>query len=486
MKKFMRSMAVVMLLALSFTTVGILSRNDKPITAAKTENKSKKKIKLNKKKATIKVGKAIKLKLKNAKAKKVKWRSTNKKVATVSKKGTVKARKKGKTTIIAKYKGKKYRCKITVKKAVIKKTENKINGVTLKQAVYLSDSLYDNKNIIVSPTSLNMALGMVANGASADALKVLEEYLGKNLEQYNKFSKKLINRAKKDSMITLANGVWYRDIYNLNPSFSDNITKYYCGEINAALMDNTTVDEINKWAYDKTDGMIEKVIEELDSKVVAVLSNALLFQGEWTSPFEANDTYDGKFTTASGKKVNAKLMNGVVSTYFENDYATGFEKTYGKNKEYSFIAILPKTKGDFELADMDVEGLLETKTTKYEVKIEIPKFSYSWDKSLKDVLMKTKLKKIFDDTKNPLGNLLYGFTGDVWVDDIYQSCKIVMDEEGTEAAAVTTVIIKCTSAIIPTKEIKTVKLNRPFAYIIKDNTTGEVMFMGKVVDTSKE
>lgn len=485
MKKIMRRLAVILVLALSVTAIGAMPGNGKEVVVAKT---TKKKIKLNKKKATIRAGKTLKLKLKNAKAKKVKWRSTNKKVATVSKKGKVRARKKGKTTIIAKYKGKKYKCRITVKKA--KAVENKKPSITdtttLKQAIYLADSLYDKKNIIVSPTSLNMALGMAANGASPDALKALEEYLGKNITQYNKFSQTLMNRAKTDDMLTLANGVWYKELYTINPIFSNAITKYYSGEIKAAPLDNTTVNDINKWAYDNTEGMIPKVIDSLEDDTAAVLANALLFKGEWTSPFEAYDTYTGKFTTASGTKVDAKLMNGEVSTYFENDYATGFEKDYGKNAEYSFIAILPKAKGDFKLADMDVEGFLATKTTEYDVNIQIPKFTYSWNDSLKDVLEKTNLKVIFEKEKSPMRNLFSDFAGRVWISDIYQSCKVVMDEEGTEAAAVTTIIAKCESALVSTKEIKTVKLDRPFAYIIKDNTTGEVMFMGKVIDTSQE
>lgn len=487
MKKFMRSVAVILVFSMSITVTGIVPSNNYEVEAKTTKKFAKKKIKLNKKKATVRVNKTLRLKLKNAKAKKVKWRSSNKKVATVSKKGKVKAHKKGKTTITAKYKGKKYKCKITVKNtkkktAIIKSAD--IDKNTLNQAVYLTDSLYENKNIVVSPLSLNMALGMAANAATTNALKDLEGYLGKTLSQYNKHSLEWMNRSVSDDMLTLANGVWYKNLYTVNQNFSDAITKYYKGEIKPSPLDSTTVYDINKWASDNTEGMIPKVIEKIPKEAAAVLANALLFKGEWTAPFEADCTYNGKFTTASGKKVDAKLMNGEVTTYFENDYATGFEKTYGKRAEYSFIGILPKEKGDFKLADIDVEGFLATETTEYDVKIQIPKFTYDWNDSLKDVLEETSIKSIFDQTKNPMGNLLKNWPYPVWVSDINQSCKIIMDEEGTKAAAVTTIIMKTASAMVSTREKKTVKLDRTFAYIIKDNTTGEVMFMGKVIDPS--
>ena len=129
---------------------------------------------------------------------------------------------------------------------------------------------------------------------------------------------------------------------------------------------------------------------------------------------------------------------------------------------------------------------MEGNTKEYDVNIQIPKFTYDWNDSLKGVLEKTEIKSIFEKNKNPMANLLQNWPYPVWVYDILQSCKIMMDEEGTKAAAVTVIIMKTTAALVSTRETKTVKLNRPFAYIIKDNTTNEVMFMGKVTNVSEE
>lgn len=482
MKKLVRSISIMLILSLSIVTGGAMPETYNQVKANTVKSKTKV-IKLNKKKATMRVNETLKLKLKNAKAKKVKWKSSRKKVARVTKNGRVKALKKGKVVISAKYKGKKYKCKITVKNVKRATVEQKsTDKITLKQAVYLTDSLYDNDNIIISPLSLNMALGMVANATTKDALKDLEGYLGKNLAKYNKYALSQMKRAEKDDMLSLANGVWYKNTCTINPAFEKAITNYYKGEIYAAPLDATTVNDINQWCDEKTDGMIKKVINEIPRDAVSILANALLFEGKWTVPFKAEHTKNSKFTTFSGKKINVKMMNGTVRTYFENEHAVGFEKTYGKNGEYSFIAILPKKKGNFKISDLKVNKLLATETNKYDVDIYIPKFTYAWNDELDKVLCNTKIKSLYEHKKNPLGNLFINFDENICVETINQSCKIIMDEEGTKAAAVTTIMAHATTALTEPRERKTVKLNRPFAYIIRDNTTKEVMFMGKAID----
>ncbi|MFQ9515847.1 MAG: serpin family protein [Eubacterium sp.] len=478
MKKIFRITAIILILTLCAAYIPPMG-NAEVLASSTQQSKGaaskKKKISLNKKKATIRAHQTIMLKLKNAKKKKVKWSSSNKKVATVSKKGKVRALKKGKVTITAKYKGKKYKCKIKVKKAV-----KSVNGSTLLQSEYLLDKLYNKKNIIISAASLNMALGMVANGAVSNAKKDLEKYLGKPLDEYNQYSLKLMNRAAKDSMLTLANGVWYRDDYNIKPFFNDAVKKYYNAEVKKAPLDNSTVQEINQWASNNTEGMIQEIIKEIPEETAVVLTNALLFKGEWTVPFEANYTRKENFTKFDGKKVKVDMMHTDEYAYYENDYAVGFEKTYGKKEKYSFIAILPKIEGEFKLSNLELESFLKSKTGKYKVNISMPKFTYDWEDNgaLTAVLKTSGIQSIFDWTANPLGNMLQT-SESVYATDISQACKIIVDEKGTKAAAVTSVSCKATSYI--PEPSKTVSLDRPFGYIIMDNTTKDVLFMGKVV-----
>lgn len=487
MKKIIKSIAFVMAVAMCITSTGVLKENYNQVLAAKTT--TKKKIKLNKKKVTIRAKKTIKLKLKNAKAKKVKWSSSNEKIAMVSKKGVVSALKKGKVTITAKYNGKKYKCKMNVKKA-LKITAKDINGSTLHQAEYLIDNLYAEKNIVVSPASLNMVLGMATNGATDKVKQDLELYLGKNTSEYNKYSSKIMERTKTDKMLTVANGVWYIQEAEINSAFNNAVVKNYNATVKGTPMDQSTVDDVNQWASDNTEGMFKKVINEIPSGTVSILANALLFKGKWTVPFDADDTYDENFTNFDGKKVKTEMMHAWEDIYYENDYAIGFEKTYGENKEYSFIAILPKVKGKFDLSNLDIESFLKSKTDKYDVRISMPKFTYNWNSAdnnvtLNDVLQKTSIKSIYNWNLNPLGNILN--TSDcVYASDISQACKIIVDEEGTKAAAVTILVVKATSVQVTTTPVKKVNLNRPFGYIIMDNKTNEVLFMGKLIKPTQK
>ncbi|MBE5957249.1 MAG: hypothetical protein E7254_00090 [Lachnospiraceae bacterium] len=437
-----------------------------------------KKIKLNKTKITLQEKGKVKLVLKNVKAKKVKWSSSNKKVAKVSKKGVVTAKKAGKATIKAKYKKKTYKAKIIVKKKNHTPTiKDNSNVDEVEQGVALIDSLDKGDNILVSPTSLNMALGMVANGADDEARAELEKYLGKTVAENNKYSLDLINR-KSDVLMSLNNSFWYRKGMLPMDSFKKALSDYYKAETNSTPMDASTVDDINNWVADKTDDMIKKLVDtkDVDINTQSILVNALLFDAKWTRQFDPSDTYDRSFTDFDGKKNTVSMMNITENIYYENDYATAFEKTYGKEGDYSFIGILPKKSGKFALKNLEIKKLLDTKTSN-KVKVGLPKFEYDWKDTLNETLKKQGLEKIFDRNNLHFDRILVD--DPLYVSKIIQACKIQVGEEGTKAAAATALIAKDT-CIMPVEGLKEVILDRPFAYLIKDNKTGEILFMGKV------
>lgn len=478
MKKFVKTTAIFLALLLCVTSI-------QPIATDAKTKKTKTVIKLNKTKATIRVGRSVKLKLKNAKAKKVKWSSSNKKVATV-KKGLVTAKKKGKATITAKYKGKKYKAKITVKKK-LKTVTPDYN--TLKQGQIMVDDMYDGKNILVSPTSLNMVLGMASNGATDRVNSEIEKFMSISPKTYTtKTAPELMKFAKNEPMLSINNGVWYKTGYTLSQNFKDAVQKNYQAEVKDTAMDNNTANEINGWVSDKTDKMIPKIIDDIDPLIRAILVNAILFKGEWTEPFKAENTSKETFTTFSGSKSKVDMMWGGVNYYYENDKAIGFEKEYGDDMQFSMIAVLPKKKGNFKMADLNLKSFLKSKTDEYIVHVEMPKFTYEWsdDGKLNQSLMKNGVKTIFDGNSNPLGKVFTGLdeSEKIYASDVMQSCKIIVDEEGTKAAAVTAMIMKAT-AMLPSKKIKEINLNRPFAYIIMDNKTGQALFVGKVVTIDK-
>lgn len=488
MKRFMKHIAVILIIAVTTAGISIPSvSTDKNnnIVNAKTNSKNnnvKKKIYLNKTQKTLKVGKSISLKLKGAKKSTIKWRSLNKRVARVSQKGKVTARKKGKTVITAIYKKKKYKCKITVT------SDNSTGAKELSQAVTMIDYFKAKNNIVVSPVSLNMVLGMIANGANDTSKKQIKKYLGSDIATYNNNAFSYMKKANSSGVVKLANGIWYRDTNSINPAYQNLVENKYQATVQSAPFNDSTVQEINNWADRNTDGMIKEVIDELEKDDDAVILNALLFDGKWTSPMK---NYSGKknFTKSDGTKKKVDMMYSTEHIYYENDYAKGFEKKYGNNGEYSFIAILPKKTGDFKLSDLELVSFIPSSTKKYKVLVDIPKFSYEWDSNDKQTnqhtmnayLKKVGIKEIYNAASNPLGGMLTS-SKSASISKVQQVCKIDMDTNGTKAAAVTSAVVSKYSVRVDDAEKKTVKLNRPFAYIIKDNKSDRVLFMGKVLE----
>lgn len=450
--------------------------------------------KSSKKTKTIRVYQTKQLYFKGmGKAKKIKWKSSKKKVAKVSKQGILTGLKTGKTTVTAKVKKTKYQIKIKVKKPLKIKGES-VGGSQLKQGIFINDYYASDKNTLISPTSINIALGMVLNGAKGNVFcpsnvernqqvyvtpkSEVEKYLGNKVDKYNEYAKKIMD-AKDNSTLKIANSIWYKSGIKLSDTFENAVKKYYYATTNEIPFDNTGAEQINKWVNDNTDGMIDKIIDNIDKSAYAYILNATLFNGKWTWKFDTSDVKSKKFKKFNGKKVNVEMMEEESNSYYENDYALAFEKTYEKDKKYSFIGILPKAKGSFKLENLNIEELLKKKK-KDQVQIGIPKFEYAWKNNIKSSLVSAGVKEIFNKYI-PALNPMFDDTdsSNKYVDEIIHSTAIEMNTDGTKAAAVTAAVVKETSIRMCSNKIL---LDRPFAYIIKNNKTGEILFIGKVVD----
>lgn len=450
--------------------------------------------KSSKKTKTIRVYQTKQLYFKGmGKAKKIKWKSSKKKVAKVSKQGILTGLKTGKTTVTAKVKKTKYQIKIKVKKPLKIKGES-VGGSQLKQGIFINDYYASDKNTLISPTSINMALGMVLNGAKGNVFcpsnaernqqvyvtpkSEVEKYLGNKVDKYNDYAKKIMD-AKDNSTLKIANSIWYKSGIKLSDTFENAVKKYYYATTNEIPFDNTGAEQINKWVNDNTDGMIDKIIDNIDKSAYAYILNATLFNGKWTWKFDTSDVKSKKFKKFNGKKVNVEMMQEESNSYYENDYALAFEKTYEKDKKYSFIGILPKAKGSFKLENLNIEELLKKKK-KDQVQIGIPKFEYAWKNNIKSSLVSAGVKEIFNKYIPALNPMFDDAdSSNKYVDEIIHSTAIEMNTDGTKAAAVTAVVAKETSIRTCSNKIL---LDRPFAYIIKNNKTGEILFIGKVVD----
>ncbi|MBE5957444.1 MAG: hypothetical protein E7254_01080 [Lachnospiraceae bacterium] len=348
----------------------------------------------------------------------------------------------------------------------------------IKRATELVDLFESNGNILVSPISLNCVLGMVANSSDENVKKEVSDYLGINVDEYNEYVNALIKSAKAKGVLNIANSVWYDNKYKLNGSFSKNAKKYYVAKVYKEPMNSSTVKKINRWAYKHTHRLIKQVVDS-PPEYIAIF-NATAFDGKWTKKFKKSDTETEDFTLADGSIKQVSMLNSEESIYYENRYAQGFEKTYGKKGEYSFIAILPKEEGEFKLADLDISSFMASRREFDDVSIKLPKFEYEWksddlrvnSKTLDNVLDELNLSGV--KTCKMLENCPAEEMG-----TLFQKTKITLDESGTRAVAVTS--FKKVSAVLGDYE-KTVYLDRPFAYMIKDNISGEILFVGKYVN----
>lgn len=348
-----------------------------------------------------------------------------------------------------------------------------------------------NANVTIAPMSVMNALAITANGAGGKTAKQMREVLGdgasmarinKNLAWYNS-SLKNVTKAK----LLNANSIWYHNGTSLvmKPKFLSKAQKYYSAQVEGVDFGaSETVDLINSWVSENTNGMIKRIVDELYEDDRVAIVNALYFDAEWKAPFEPSDVTTERFTNANGKKRKVKMMHGTEHRYIEGDGVTGFIKPYAKG--YSYVALLPQKGVDARQYALSLDGdtfrKLVSSAKRQTVRISLPKYSLSYtNDSMERQLKDMGIKLAFSDAAN-FKNMGVDSKGNLSLDRVIHKTKIDLDEKGTRAAAVTAVMAKANSAMI---DVKYVKLNRPFVYAIIDNTNKLPVFIGTVNNIGK-
>ena len=367
---------------------------------------------------------------------------------------------------------------------------NIIKTTALQNSVKMTDMLSaeaSGKNIMFSPTSLNFALGMIAEGAEGDTKEILDDYLGTN--DFAAYAKEYLDKIKAyntedesygyQSKVKIADAVWMDDGLTLQEKFKNTVSNSFGAEVKAVDFSATeeTCDIINSWCDKNTEGLIPKIITPnlINDNTGLCLTNSLYFESGWNGePWNVSDTEE-----SFGKKEKTKYMTCTGDRYYENDKATAFGRDYANG--LSFIGILPNDEGDFTLEDLDIGGLLKSNPEYDEVDCKMPKLNFETSTVLNDMLSSLGLDNLFSSNAD--------FSGiadqNVKVDTILQKTKLELDENGTKAAAVTAVTMECMSAAVENEPIiKTVELTRPFAFLIYDRSNDEILFIGKVTSIS--
>ncbi|MCM1054946.1 MAG: serpin family protein [Bacteroides sp.] len=349
------------------------------------------------------------------------------------------------------------------------------------------------ENMLVSPLSAVPVLTMAANGADKDTLKEMEKALGGELsiaELNDRLSEYLSGLYSGEKCrLHIADSVWIKNIKGLSIRFDFLKTnrKYYNAQVFKEPFDTTTVGKINNWVKKNTDGMIEKMIGDIDQDTVMYLINALAFDAEWNAPYSVNDIFRETFTASDGSVQNAEMMRSEEKFYLSDSMATGFMKPY-KDGKYSFAAILPNKNVTVEeyVDSLTAEGLLKMLTERKSGAIDTktPKFKYDYDLRLDGVLKEMGIVSAFDAEKADFSKMANVENGNLYIGSVIQKTFIAVDENGTKAGAATAVEMKNDTIALPPIK-KQVYLDRPFIYMIVDNETNLPIFMGCVEEVSE-
>ena len=358
-----------------------------------------------------------------------------------------------------------------------------------ENSIRLFDSIStDKENAMFSPISLNMALGLIEAGAKGDTKAALDSYLQTEnftdfMENYMKLAREKYSSEDKygdwNNVLEIANSLWADNGLPLKEEYQKTMTERLGAEIrNISFNDKeNTLNAINGWVNDKTHEMIPKVIEDYNDTTVAVLINTVYFESAWRDEWFVKNGVNDPFTLLDGTIKEIPLMENTSDIYFENDKATAFSSKYMNGLE--FIGILPKDEGDFALESLDIPALLESRTDEFRVEAAMPRLDFKTDFDLKDPLKAAGLQNIFASDSADFSGI-----SDVslFVSSILQSTKLELDEYGTKAAAATAISTDCAGVFVDPRETKTVRLDRPFAFMIYDSAEDQILFLGKVTN----
>ena len=362
-----------------------------------------------------------------------------------------------------------------------------------------------NESFLVSSDSVLLALEMTAAGADRETL---DQMLGTLLPGVPKedaflFAVDRMDQIESDQL-KIANSIWINDAAQgaIYDNYLKYVEKHFDAHFGAIPFNSSGVDTINSWVKDNTDGMIDKLVKELESDDVMVLVNALAFDAKWKKPFEEENIEDMTFHCLDGIQEDCRFLCGEKDVvYLHNEKSTGFYKLYEGGK-YAFMVMLPGapepdfltyedlTSGDSK-ADQDdsftydINTFIANMTAKDywqfwnsanqdDVEYAFPEFTSEYDTSLRDILIDMGMADAFDPAKANFSNM--SNLTPLNIADVIHKTRIEVTAEGTKAAAATGVVMEHNSIIMTRKVI----CDRPFAYAIVDTETGLPIFFGTV------
>jgi serine protease inhibitor len=351
--------------------------------------------------------------------------------------------------------------------------------------VFREEALDEDANFMVSPLSLSMALMMTSNGAAGETKSAmrttlhLDGYGDQEVNAYYKKLKEALLKTDPSTQLSIANAIFTDQFVEIHKAFIKTNQSYFDATIRQVNFgDPATVDIINGWASEHTDGLIKEVIEETNPLDLMYLLNAIYFKGIWTTQFDKKNTSREPFSQEDGGRTDVDMMHQTATFNYTADKSFQLVQLPYGNQAFSMMVLLPVEGLSLHeavalLCSEGYWGGLQSRLSEAEVTLSLPKFKTEYSKKLNDVLTAMGMGIAF--------STMADFSGmsdcPAFIEFVKQDTYISTDEEGTEAAAVTVVAMR-KNAFGPQQVV--FNANRPFLYLIQENSTGAILYMGAV------
>lgn len=346
------------------------------------------------------------------------------------------------------------------------------------------------RNIFISPSSIITALAMAYNGAEGETRTAMEETLllkGMTIDEVNAaFADLLTILENPDPNVELAvaNSLWAREGVSFNEDFLSRSRNYYGAELTELDFDDPgSADTINRWVKEKTRNKIDGIIEPpINPDTILFLINAIYFKGEWSEPFDRDNTRETPFYLHGGETKEIPVMFSYDNfRYMENELFQAVSLPYGKNERVSMYLFLPSASADLErfMAELSSESWNSWigSFRSMEGEVGLPRFSFEYEVSLKDALEALGMGIAFEEGAADFSGMR-PTPPDLFINEVKHKTFVEVNEEGTEAAAVTSIEVGTTAM----PETFYMLIDRPFFFAIADDMTGTVLFMGSVLE----
>ena len=350
----------------------------------------------------------------------------------------------------------------------------------------------DEKNVFISPLSVDFALGMTLNGANSITKQEMKNVLHHSKltdEQINEYYQLMLNALPTidpTAKLNIANSIWCREGFPFYKSFLDINATYFDAEIrNLDFSASYALDTINGWCARKTNNLIKNPLDKIPSDAVMYLINAIYFKGIWIAQFDKANTAKANFHSENGSQNQVDMMCIPKGSfpYCEDENAQYLDMGYG-NGAFSMTLILPRegktlkdvsNKFSADYFNDNVKNRLDSTN----IRVFLPRFKTEFKATLNDVLIALGMPSAFDSQGTAdfsgMCNILEHY---LYISRVIHSTFVEVNEEGTEAAAVTIVEMVETSA--GADNTRVFRADKPFMFVIRENSTGAILFMGKM------